>query len=295
MLRAKSLILSCGTADNRDDSDNRLPAWPVLYYSCICVLILFCYRFFFVAFGSVLFNKSYSIPQKIRWLGLLSKTKRSQRMTQLVAAIMSRCDTQKPVIIDVGANVGLFTKAFVAASNKPKLVLAIEPSNYVYSILEIVTSNLSVVRCRKLALSHQDAEVQLKTPVKKSGSLRVGLSHIGGGDSAHAFIETVTARRLDDVLSDEAITNVDIVKIDVEGAEQFVLDGAPNLLHQIRPIWFIELVQGRADNFAGSAADIFAQFIGAGYDAYVLTDSYGWDQVSAIGEATDYLFVPSKA
>jgi FkbM family methyltransferase len=95
------------------------------------------------------------------------------------------------VIIDVGANVGanvgLFTKAFVAASNKPKLVLAIEPLNYVYSILEIVTSNLSVVRCRKLALSHQDAEVQLKTPVKKSGSLRVGLSHIGGGDSAHAF------------------------------------------------------------------------------------------------------------
>ena len=97
------------------------------------------------------------------------------------------------------------------------------------------------------------------------------------------------------MLSDEAITNVDIVKIDVEGAEQFVLDGAPNLLHQMRPIWFIELVQGRADNFAGSAADIFAQFIGAGYDAYVLTDSYGWDQVSAIGEATDYLFVPSKA
>jgi hypothetical protein len=129
MLRAKSLILSCGTADNHDDSDNRLPAWPVLYYSCICVLILLCYRFFswiLVQFFSI---NPTPFRKKNWWLGLLSKTKRSQRMTQLVAAIMSRCDTQKPLIIDVGANVGLFTKAFVAAPNRPKLVLAIEPSN----------------------------------------------------------------------------------------------------------------------------------------------------------------------
>jgi len=279
---------------NRDDGDNHLSTWPVLYYISGCNLILFLCWVFFVAFGSVLLNKSYSVTQKIRWLGLLSKTKRNKRMIRLVAAIMSRCNTHSPVIIDIGANVGLFTKAFVAAPNQPRLVLAIEPSNYVYSILEIVTSNLPGVRCRKLALSHEDAEVQLRTPLKKSGSLRVGLSHIGDDDSDAAFVETVKTRRLDDLLCDEAITNVDIVKIDVEGAEQFVLDGAPKLLHHMRPIWFIELVQRRADNFGGSAADIFAQFIDAGYDAYVLNDGYGWDQVSVIGEATDYLFTPTK-
>jgi hypothetical protein len=51
-------------------------------------------------------------------------------------------------------------------------------------------------------------------------------------------------------------------------------------------------VQGRADNFTGSASDLFQQFIDAGYQAFILNDDYGWDQVTAISDATDYLFVP---
>ena len=213
-------------------------------------------------------------------------------MMQLASAIMAKSNTAEPVIIDIGANVGLFTKAFMAAARPPKLVLAIEPSNYVFTILKIVTAKLDRVRCRKLALSHESGEVQLKTPVKKSGSLRVGLSHIGDGDEMTAFVEAVQAKRLDDLLTAESIPHVDIVKIDVEGAEQHVINGAPNLVNKTKPIWFIELVQGRADNFTGSASDIFQQFIDAGYQAFILNDDYGWDQVTAISDATDYLFVP---
>ena len=247
-----------------------------------------------MVFGSVLFNKSYSFGQKIRWLGLLAKTRRNQRMMRLAAAIMAKSDSPEPIIIDIGANVGRFTTAFMAAAKPPKLVLAIEPSNYVFAILKIVTAKLERVRCRKLALSHESGEVQLKTPVKKSGSLRVGLSHIGDGDGGEitAFVENVQAKRLDDLLTAESITHVDIVKIDVEGAEQYVINGAPNLINKTKPIWFIELVQARADNFTGSASDIFQQFIGAGYQAFILNDDYGWDQVTAISDATDYLFVP---
>ena len=213
-------------------------------------------------------------------------------MLRLTTAIMAKSDAAEPVIIDVGANVGLFTTAFMAAVKPPKLVLAIEPSNYVFAILKIITSKLDRVRCRKLALSHESGEVQLKTPVKKSGSLRVGLSHIGNGDEITAFVENVQAKRLDDLLAVEAITHVDIVKIDVEGAEQHVIDGAPNLINNTRPIWFVELIQDRADNFTGSASGIFQQFINAGYQAFILNKDYGWDRVTGISDATDYLFVP---
>ena len=213
-------------------------------------------------------------------------------MMRLAAAIMAKSNAAQPVVIDIGANVGLFTTAFVAAAKPPKLVLAIEPSNYVFAILKIVTAKLDRVRCRKLALSHESGEVQLKTPVKKSGSLRVGLSHIGDGDEITAFVENVQAKRLDDLLTAESITQVDIVKIDVEGAEQHVINGAPNLVNKTKPIWFIELVQGRADNFTGSASNIFQQFIDSGYQAFILNDNYSWDQVTAISDETDYLFVP---
>ena len=156
--------------------------------------------------GSVLFNNSYSFGQKIRWLGLLAKTRRNQRMMRLAAAIMAKSDTAEPVIIDIGANVGCLPRRSWRRQKPPKLVLAIEPSNYVFAILKIVTAKLDRVRCRKLALSHESGEVQLKTPVKKSGSLRVGLSHIGDGDEMTAFVETVQAKRLDDLLTAESIT-----------------------------------------------------------------------------------------
>ena len=241
---------------------------------------------------SILLNKSFTLQQKIRWLALLFKTRRNQRMSKLAAAITTKMNGDNPVILDIGANVGLFTKAFMNTQKTPKNIIAIEPSLYVFCILLNITANMPLVRCRKVALSHETATVELKTPIKKSGSLRVGLSHIGNVDDQKVFVETVVAKRLDDVLNDEQIDQVDIVKLDVDGAEEQVIAGAPNLFYNVRPIWFVELVQGRTDNFSGSAEKIFLNFIAAGYDAFVLNTDYEWDRVNKLNEHTDYLFVP---
>jgi FkbM family methyltransferase len=227
-------------------------------------------------FSSVLLNKSLSFQQKIRWIALLLKTRRNHRMSKLAAAITTKTIEENPVIIDIGANVGLFTKAFMKAPKTPKTIIAIEPSFYVFSILLNITANMPSVRCCKVALSHETATVDLKTPLKKSG-----------------FVETVEAKRLDDVLTDEKVNQVDIVKLDVEGAEEQVIAGAPNLFYNVQPIWFVELVQGRTDNFSGSAEKVFLNFIAAGYEAFVLNSDYEWDLVNKLSEHTDYLFVPT--
>ena len=241
---------------------------------------------------SILSNKSFTLQQKIRWVALLIKTWRNNRMSKLAAAITTKTSEENPVILDIGANVGLFTKAFMNAPKPPKSIIAIEPSLYVFSILLKITANMPSVRCRKVALSNETATVDLKTPIKRSGSLRVGLSHIGNADDQQVFLETVEAKRLDDVLTDEKVDQVDIVKLDVEGAEEQVISGAPNLFYNVRPIWFVELVQGRTDNFSGSAEKIFLDFIAAGYEAFVLNPDYEWDRVNKLNEHTDYLFVP---
>ena len=222
------------------------------------------FRVFFVYSGSILLNKSFTFQQKIRWVALLFKTWRNDRMSKLAAAIIKKTSEENPIILDIGANVGLFTKAFMRAPKTPKSIIAIEPSFYVFSILLNITAKMPSVRCCKVALSHETATVDLKTPIKKSGSLRVGLSHIGDANDQQVFVETVEAKRLDDVLIDEKVAQVDIVKLDVEGAEEQVIAGAPNLFYNVRPIWFVELVQGRTDNFSGSAEKIFLNFIAAG-------------------------------
>ena len=244
-------------------------------------------------FSSILLNKSLSLPQKIRWIALLLKTRRNHRMSKLATAITTKTSEENPVILDIGANVGLYTKAFMKAPKTPKRIIAIEPSFYVFSILLNITANMPSVRCCKVALSHETATVDLKTPLKKSGSLRVGLSHIGNANNQQVFVETVEAKRLDDVLTDEKVDQVDIVKLDVEGAEEQVIAGAPNLFYNVRPIWFVELVQGRTDNFSGSAEKIFLNFIAAGYEAFVINSNYEWDHVNKLNEHTDYLFVPT--
>ncbi len=242
--------------------------------------------------SSILLNKSFTLQQKIRWIALLLKTRRNNRMSKLAAAITTKTSEENPVILDIGANVGLFTKAFIKAPKTPKSIIAIEPSFYVFSILLNITAGMPSVRCRKMALSHETATVVLKTPLKKSGSLRVGLSHIGSANDQQVFVETVEAKRLDDVLTDEKVDQVDIVKLDVEGAEEQVIAGAPNLFYNVRPIWFVELVQRRTDNFSGSAEKTFLNFIAADYEAFVLNSNYEWDHVNKLNENTDYLFVP---
>ena len=219
---------------------------------------------------------------------------RNINLNRLIEAILSKAKADNPTVLDVGANVGLFTRAFAAASKHPNLILAIEPSNYVFSILSIVNRHLKCVYCRKLALSNKTGIVELKTPVKKSGSLRIGLSHIGGDLSTDIFIEVVEVELLDTILDIEKIKSVDVVKIDVEGAEYQVIQGAQKLLRKLRPVWFVELSQDRASNLNGSAQDIFDTFIAADYSAYVINKDYGWDKIQVISDAYDYLFVPNE-
>ena len=240
----------------------------------------------------ILSNADYSFGQKIRWLRLLWRTLQDRRLYRVADAILAQSAAKAPVVLDIGANVGAFSRAFVKAGRRPGLVLAFEPSSYVFSILQIVTMRLHQVQCHKIALSSAAGSVDLQTPIKRSGSLRVGLSYIGAATDSNTLTETVPAQRLDDFLADRQLDSIDVVKMDVEGAEQLVLDGAPNLLKRVRPIWYVEIDESRAQRFGDSAQMLFATFTGNGYKAFHFDDDFNLQPVSGIGAASDYLFLP---
>ncbi|MGC6497322.1 MAG: FkbM family methyltransferase [Candidatus Puniceispirillaceae bacterium] len=241
----------------------------------------------------ILSNADYSLGQKIRWLRLLWRTLQDRRLYRVADAILAQSTVKAPVVLDIGANVGAFTRAFVKAGRRPRLVLAFEPSSYVFSILQIVTKRMHQVQCHKIALSSAAGTVDLQTPIKASGSLRVGLSYIGAAGDTNTLTETVPAQRLDDFLADRQLDSIDVVKMDVEGAEQLVLDGAPALLKQVRPIWYVEIDESRAQRFGDSAQMLFATFTGNGYKAYHFDDEFNLQPASGIDAASDYLFVPN--
>ena len=54
----------------------------------------------------------FNLSQKIRWVRLLIKGFFSSFEKDTANAILQMSDAKNPVILDIGANIGLFTKAF---------------------------------------------------------------------------------------------------------------------------------------------------------------------------------------
>ena len=74
-------------------------------------------------------------------------------------------------------------------------------------------------------------------------------------------------RRLDDIVS--ASAEVEVVKIDVEGAELGVLRGAPRLISRCRPVILFESGPAGGEELGFTAAALFDWFAESGYEVLV--------------------------
>ena len=95
------------------------------------------------------------------------------------------------------------------------------------------------------------------------------------------------------MLIKEGISHVDLVKIDVEGAEENVINGAPILLNEIRPIWYLELDDSRATPMGNSSQRVFNRLIDARYKAYLIDADSNPIHVLSLQGNDNYLFVPN--
>ena len=95
--------------------------------------------------------------------------------------------------------------------------------------------------------------------------------------------------RLDDLLPAEAAP-IALIKIDAEGHELHVVQGARNILRRDRPALVIE-VEGQPDDPVGSAGRLFSLMREAGYEVFLFTA--GAFQLRRTGDlAVDYFFLP---
>jgi len=155
------------------------------------------------------------------------------------------------VLIDVGANIGYFTMIWLAL-NPCNRAYAFEPSRRNFSMLR---ENLLSVR------SPERAELFNCALGAESG---LSNFHLGppdqtgwGGLSKSQSAVKVQVRRLDEVIP--AGINVDVLKIDTEGADSWVIKGAERLLREksIKSVYF-EINQARMSSLGikdGEAQD----------------------------------------
>ncbi|MDB9308639.1 FkbM family methyltransferase [Aphanizomenon sp. CS-733/32] len=125
--------------------------------------------------------------------------------------------------IDVGANIGYFTLMAAALVGSEGKVIAFEPSSYAYNRLKntVNRNNISQVSLVQAGLSDSESTIQLYIPDNQWGNHSPTMIKNNSGQPIN-----VPVFRLDEYLKSNNIAYVDLMKIDVEGFEPNVIEGA---------------------------------------------------------------------
>lgn len=162
-----------------------------------------------------------------------------------VSEALSRLIKESDSVVDVGANIGYMTSIMAVAAGNSGKVEAFEPHpglgsklwDNVYSwSRDIYKPSLASIGVRPEAVSDQDGETYLEVPEEFVSNN--GLAFLVDKPTASSL--TVRSVRLDSVLAGRP--QLDLLKVDVEGAELQIFQGAVKSLssHTIRHIIFEE-------------------------------------------------------
>jgi FkbM family methyltransferase len=136
------------------------------------------------------------------------------------------------VVVDVGAHIGKYSLIASKMVGPQGKVIAIEahPDNYDILKKNIVLNNLTNVVALNFAVHSKETMVKLYEPGQEEGFTIYNTIMTGRKMSNNQKYVEVHAKTLDSILLENAIKEVNWIKIDVEGAELEVLRGAPNTL-----------------------------------------------------------------
>lgn len=180
--------------------------------------------------------------------------------TSLFRALLQSGDT----VVDVGANLGEYSLLSAKRVGPTGRVLAFEPHpvNYQRLSRSVITNRSNNVMLFPLALSDATGFAYLdKLETANSGLARV-VTEVKDEPVVEVQCET-----LDAIVERERISQVDVLKVDVEGSEPAVLSGAKRLLTRDKPLVFFEVNDLHASD-RGFTAPSIEILLNLGYDLY---------------------------
>lgn len=182
--------------------------------------------------------------------------------TALIAQLLQRTDR----FIDVGANLGYYTCLALQNGNG---VMAIEPQpRNLRSLYRNLLSNGWEHKAEVIPVALA-ASPGLLTLYGASGPSASLLKNWAGYSSRHSQIVAVST--IDNLLAGRFDNERLLVKIDVEGAELGVLQGAGDTLRRkVRPVWLLEvcLHEFHPQGYNPDFLQVFQLFWDNGYEAY---------------------------
>lgn len=201
-------------------------------------------------------------------------------------------------VLDVGANEGLYTLFSASRVGPAGHVVAFEPSSrerrkLQHNVTRNRLGNVTVVPSA-VGSSEGTAALQIASGVHSGHNTLGALVY---DDAPAVGVEHVPVERLDAVIDRLGIARVDVIKIDVEGAEMHVLEGARRTLSAQRPVLMVE-ANDEALQAQGASTDALLAFLRdqLDYGIYIFSPETGG--VEPMGEdssaSANIVAIPSE-
>lgn len=184
-----------------------------------------------------------------------------------IVLLLSLLDSlQDPVVLDIGANIGNHT---LALSTRAHQIHAFEPIPQIFALLQrnIAQNGLQNVQIHNVALSDsRGTDVIYSTTEGNCGS--------SSFDRREFPSEAVPVTKVvgDEYLSSIAVDRVDLMKIDVEAHEAYVLRGLIQTLRRCRPLITMEWNDPLTIQRLTGSAEL--EFLSSEYNIYALTTNH---------------------
>ncbi|HEY4344148.1 MAG TPA: FkbM family methyltransferase [Parvibaculum sp.] len=198
------------------------------------------------------------------------------------------------LVIDIGANVGFFTRKFARWVGEAGRVIAVEPDSENFTRLVAVVArdgHTSRVGAYHGAAASSDGVLHLQRNELHPGDHRLARDEQG--------IE-VRAYTIDTLATADDRARISLIKIDVQGAEMLVLNGAWETIEASRPALFVEIDDKALRDFGSSAEEILDTLTQRNYAPHQLMPKgeprrLTWEEVvnAVANDYTDVLFLPA--
>lgn len=126
------------------------------------------------------------------------------------------------VFVDIGANIGAYALFVAGLADSAARILAVEPQPTIFErlVYNIAQNPAAPIRAFPIALADRDGKITLFVDSYNRGESSVKI--LGRATETGQSVE-VPARTLLTLAEEEGLERIDILKIDIEGAEDLVL------------------------------------------------------------------------
>ncbi len=187
----------------------------------------------------------YYLPSRIPSDEIINQIKKGKVFDSEVVEVAKQYITEGSTVLDVGANFGQMTVIFSKCAGKSGRVFSFEADDFIYSVLE---KNLALNNCDNItavckAVYNKNGDIMFY-PVQDFKRFETyGSYGLNPNAQEGRKVETIT---IDSLKID---TPISFIKVDVQGSDLFVLQGAVETIKQHQMPIIFEFEEGFQSEF----------------------------------------------